>query len=99
MKYISKSTKCIEGGITKSPNKNPKTIHQVGSTLEPFQIFLSPQNPPYPKDQRCSPLCWRQNHLDQITKSGRITQGTPLKNLKSNHGRLTWFGISFVAGE
>jgi hypothetical protein len=47
----------------------------------------------------CSPLCWRQNHLDQITKSGQITQGTPLKNLKSNHGRLTWFGISFVAGE
>jgi hypothetical protein len=47
----------------------------------------------------CSPLCWRQNHLDQITKSGQITQGTPLKNLKSNQGRLTWFGISFVAGE
>jgi hypothetical protein len=47
----------------------------------------------------CSPLCWRQNHLDQITKSGQITQGTPLKILKSIQGRLTWFGISFVAGE
>jgi hypothetical protein len=47
----------------------------------------------------CSPLCWRQNHLNQITKSGQSTQGTSLKNLKSNQGRLTWFGISFVPGE
>jgi hypothetical protein len=47
----------------------------------------------------CSPLCWRQNHLDQIAKSGHITQGTSLKILKSNQGRLTWFDISFVAGE
>jgi hypothetical protein len=47
----------------------------------------------------CSPLCWRQNHLDQITKSGQTTQGTPLKNLKPNQGRLIWFGILFVAGE
>jgi hypothetical protein len=47
----------------------------------------------------CSPLCWRQSHLDQITKSGQITQCTPLKNLKTNQGRLTWFGIIFVAGE
>jgi hypothetical protein len=44
-------------------------------------------------------LCWRQNHLDQIEKSGQITQGTSLKNLNSNQGRLTWFDISFVAGE
>jgi hypothetical protein len=47
----------------------------------------------------CSCLCSRRNHLDQITKSGQNTQGTPLKSLKSNHGRLTWFGISFIAGE
>jgi hypothetical protein len=47
----------------------------------------------------CSPLCWRQNHLVQITKSGQITQGTPLQNLKPNQGRLTWFGIIFVVGE
>jgi hypothetical protein len=47
----------------------------------------------------CSPLCWRQNHLDQITKSGKTIQGTPLKNLKPNQGRLTWFDIIFVAGE
>ena len=47
----------------------------------------------------CSPLCWCQNHLDQITKSRQITQGTSLKNLNSNRGRLTWFDISFVAGE
>jgi hypothetical protein len=39
MKYISKSTKCIKRGITKRPNKNPKTIHQVGSTLEPLKIL------------------------------------------------------------
>jgi hypothetical protein len=44
-------------------------------------------------------LCWRQNHLDQIAKSGQITQGTSLKNLNSNRGRLTWFDISFVTGE
>jgi hypothetical protein len=37
--------------------------------------------------------------LDQIEKSGQITQGTSLKNLNSNQGRLTWFDISFVAGE
>jgi hypothetical protein len=47
----------------------------------------------------CSPLCWRQNHLDPITKSGQITQGTPLRNLKTNQGRLTRFDIIFVAGE
>jgi hypothetical protein len=47
----------------------------------------------------CSPLCWRQNHLNQIAKSAQITQGTSLKNSKSNQGRLTWFDISFVAGE
>jgi hypothetical protein len=47
----------------------------------------------------CSPFCWRQNHLVQITKSGQTTQGTPLKNLKPNQGRLTRFGIFFVAGE
>jgi hypothetical protein len=47
----------------------------------------------------CSPLCWRQNHLDQIAKSGQITQGTSLKKLKSNQGRLTWFNTSFVTGE
>jgi hypothetical protein len=47
----------------------------------------------------CSPLCWRRNHLDQITKSGQTTQGTSLKNLKPNQGHLTWFGILFVAGE
>jgi hypothetical protein len=44
-------------------------------------------------------LCWRQNHLDQIAKSGQINQGTSLKNLNSNRGRLAWFDISFVAGE
>jgi hypothetical protein len=32
-------------------------------------------------------------------KSGPITQGTPLKNLKPIQGRLTQFGILFVAGE
>jgi hypothetical protein len=37
--------------------------------------------------------------LDQIAKSGQITQGTSLKNLNPNRGRLTWFDISFVAGE
>jgi hypothetical protein len=37
--------------------------------------------------------------LDQITKSGQSTQCTPLKNLKTNQGRLTRFGIIFVAGE
>jgi hypothetical protein len=47
----------------------------------------------------CSPFCWRQNHLVQITKIGQTTQGTPLKNLKPNQGHLTWFGIHFVAGE
>jgi hypothetical protein len=47
----------------------------------------------------CSPFCWRQNYLVQITKSGQTTQGTPLKNLKPNQGHLTWFGILFVAGE
>jgi hypothetical protein len=47
----------------------------------------------------CSPLCWRQNHLDQIAKSGQIIQGTSLKNLKSNQGCLTWFDINFVTGE
>jgi hypothetical protein len=47
----------------------------------------------------CSPLCWCQNHFVQITKSGQITQGTPLKNLKPNQGCLTRFGIIFVAGE
>jgi hypothetical protein len=47
----------------------------------------------------CSPLCWRQNHLVQMTKGGQITQGTPLKNLNPNQGRLTRFGILFVAGE
>jgi hypothetical protein len=47
----------------------------------------------------CSPLWWRQNHLDKIAKSGQITQGTSLKILKSNQGRLTWFDTSFVAGE
>jgi hypothetical protein len=35
----------------------------------------------------------------QITKSGQINQGTPLKSLKTNQGRLTWFGVIFVAGE
>jgi hypothetical protein len=44
-------------------------------------------------------LCWRQNHLEQIAKSGQITQGTSLKNLNSNRGRLTWFDIGFVTGE
>jgi hypothetical protein len=44
-------------------------------------------------------LCWRQNHLDQIAKSGQITQGTSLKNLNSNQGHLTWFDIGFVTGE
>jgi hypothetical protein len=47
----------------------------------------------------CSPLCWRQNHLVQITKSGQTIQGTPLNNLKPNQGRLTRFGILFVDGE
>jgi hypothetical protein len=47
----------------------------------------------------CSPLCWHQNHLVQITKSGQITQGTPLQNLKPNQGHLSRFGIIFVAGE
>jgi hypothetical protein len=47
----------------------------------------------------CSPLCWHQNHAEQIAKSCQITQGTSLKILKSNQGRLTWFDISFVAGE
>jgi hypothetical protein len=47
----------------------------------------------------CSPLWWRQNHLDQITKSGQITQGTPLKSLKPNQCHLTRFGIIFVVGE
>jgi hypothetical protein len=47
----------------------------------------------------CSPLYWRQNHLNQVTKSGQIIQGKPLKNLKSNQGHLTWFGVSFVTSE
>ena len=47
----------------------------------------------------CSPLCWRQNHLDQITKSVQTTQGTPLKILKPNQGHLTRFGILFITGE
>jgi hypothetical protein len=37
--------------------------------------------------------------LDKIAKRGKITQGTSLKNLNSNRGRLTWFDISFVASE
>jgi hypothetical protein len=37
--------------------------------------------------------------LDQIAKSTQITQGTSLKNLNSNRGRLTWFDIGFVTGE
>jgi hypothetical protein len=45
MKYISKSTKCIKGGITKRPNKHPKTIHQVGSKTRAFQNSLSPKKP------------------------------------------------------
>jgi hypothetical protein len=44
-------------------------------------------------------LCWQQNHLDQIEKSGQITQGTFLKNWNSNRGRLTWFDISFFTSE
>jgi hypothetical protein len=47
----------------------------------------------------CSPLCWHQNHLDQIAKSGQITQGISLKNLNSNQGSLTWSDISVIAGE
>jgi hypothetical protein len=47
----------------------------------------------------CSPLCWPQNHLVQITKSGQTTKGTPLKNLNPNQGPLTRFGILFVVGE
>jgi hypothetical protein len=46
MKYISRSTKCIKRSITKRPNKNPKTIHQVGSTLEPFKKFSKSPKPP-----------------------------------------------------
>jgi hypothetical protein len=56
MKYISKPTQWIKGGITKRPNKNPKTIHQVGSTLEPFKNFLCPQTNPSPKI-KCVNLC------------------------------------------
>jgi hypothetical protein len=37
--------------------------------------------------------------LGSNNKIGQITQGTPLKNLKPNQGRLTQFGIIFVAGE
>ena len=37
--------------------------------------------------------------LGQNKKIGPITQGTPLKNLKPIQGRLTQFGILFVAGE
>jgi hypothetical protein len=47
----------------------------------------------------CSPFCWRQNQLVQITKRGQTTQGTSLKNLKPNQGHLTQFGIHFVVGE
>jgi hypothetical protein len=34
-----------------------------------------------------------------MTKSGQIIKGTPLKILNPNQGRLTRFGILFVAGE
>jgi hypothetical protein len=47
----------------------------------------------------CSPLCWRQNHLDQITKNGQTTQGTSLKSLKPNQCHLTRIDILFVADE
>jgi hypothetical protein len=40
MKYIRKSTKCIKEDITKRPNKNPKSVHQVESTIEPSKKFL-----------------------------------------------------------
>jgi hypothetical protein len=40
MKYIRKSTKCIKEDITKRPNKNPKSVHQVKSTIEPSKKFL-----------------------------------------------------------
>jgi hypothetical protein len=46
MKYISRSTKCIKRSITKRPNKNPKTIHQVGSTLQTFKKFSKSPKPP-----------------------------------------------------
>jgi hypothetical protein len=40
---ISEAIIFIKRNIEKRPNKNPKTFHQVGSTLEPFKIFLSPK--------------------------------------------------------
>jgi hypothetical protein len=49
MKSISKATKFSKRNVAKRPNKNPKTILQEGSTLEPFKNFLSPQNHPSPK--------------------------------------------------
>jgi hypothetical protein len=46
MKCISKSTKFIKRSITKRPNKNLKTIHQVGEHTRAIQKFSKSPKPP-----------------------------------------------------
>jgi hypothetical protein len=99
MKCISKPTNFVKGRLAKRPNQNPKTILQEGNTLVPFKKNSKSQNYPSPKIKGVHLLCWCQNQLDQIAKSTQITQGTSLKNLNSNRGRLTWFDIGFFTGE